>query len=323
MLKSLLRSTLSPLSVSAALALALPTAALAEAPEGWSPLLSPAQLSELLDTSDMEIRVLQITGDYEAGHIPDAGWTPYATWRSDMPNPGALRDLSHWARALQEMGIETDTPVVVVHAGRDATDMGAAARVYWTLKSLGVEDLAILNGGLAAWQAAELPIDRAEASFFPSDYQAQWSEEWRATTDEVTALAETGGATLLDARPDAFFEGLTWSVAAPGTIHNADNLSYAQFFDGTQMVGADAIRAAAEASGYTGDTTTVSFCNTGHWAAINWFALSEVAGYEDVRLYAESMAEYTAEGATRPMDHAPNRLQYAWRATTRFVTELF
>lgn len=312
--------TFAPLAIAIGFGTSLP--AFAEAPEGWSPLLEPAALSTLLDEYGDDIRVVQITGEYDEGHIPGSGWSPYATWRSDMPNPGALRDLPHWERALQELGIETDTPVVVVHAGRDATDMGAAARVYWTLKSLGVEDLALLNGGLAAWNAAGLPTDRAEAAFFPSDYTAQWSDEWRATTDEVVALSQNNEAQLLDARPADFFTGLTWSVAAPGTIHGAENIEYSSFFDGTRMVGADAVRAAAEAAGYTQGTVAVSFCNTGHWAAINWFALSELAGYDDLRLYAESMAEYSTDDA-RPLDHAPNRLQYAWRATTRFVSGLF
>ncbi|MEO0762771.1 MAG: NADH-quinone oxidoreductase subunit NuoN, partial [Pseudomonadota bacterium] len=54
-----------------------------------------------------------------------------------------------------------------------------------------------------------------------------------------------------------------------------------------------AVMAAAEAAGWTPGRTVVSFCNTGHWAASNWFALSEIGGIEDVRLYPESMAGWT------------------------------
>ncbi|MEL6481756.1 MAG: sulfurtransferase, partial [Pseudomonadota bacterium] len=43
--------------------------------------------------------------------------------------------------------------------------------------------------------------------------------------------------------------------------------------------------------------TVVSFCNTGHWAASNWFALSEIAEIEDVRLYPESMVGWHATGS--------------------------
>ena len=174
----------------------------------------------------------------------------------------------------------------------------------------------------AAWTEAGLPVETADASFFPSDYQGEWTDQWRATTAEVTAMVADGSAELIDARPADFFDGLTWSVASPGTIQGADNLEYSAFFDGTRLVGAEAIRAAAAEAGYTGGTTAVSFCNTGHWAAINWFALSEVAGYDDVRLYAESMAEYAADGS-QPLDNAPNRLQYAWRAATNWVGSLF
>lgn len=310
------------LAIALTLATALtPILASAEAPDGWSPLLEPTQLAGLLDAHGDEIRVVQVTGNYTAGHIPGAGWSPYATWRSDMPNPGALRDLAHMQTVVRELGIDAGTPVVVVHAGTNATDMGAAARVYWTLKSLGVEDLALLNGGYAAWRAANLPVERAETSFPPSDYRAQWSDEWRATTEQVAALAQNGDATLLDARPVGFFEGLTWSVAAPGTVHGAHSLTFERFFDGTRMLGAERVREIAIEAGYSDATTTVSFCNTGHWAAINWFALSELAGFDDIDLYAESMAEYTM--APHPMDNAPNRLVYAYRASLRWVSGLF
>jgi thiosulfate/3-mercaptopyruvate sulfurtransferase len=42
-----------------------------------------------------------------------------------------------------------------------------------------------------------------------------------------------------------------------------------------------------------GGVPIVSFCNTGHWAATNWFVLSEVAGIEGVKLYPESMVGWT------------------------------
>lgn len=307
--------------LAAAFATALAPLAAQATPEGWQPLLEPADLAALLERDGDGIRVVQISGDYAQGHIPGAGWSPYSAWRSDAPNPGALRDIAHLTGVVQQLGIEAETPVVVVHAGLNATDMGAAARVYWTLRSLGVQDLALLNGGLAAWTAAGLPVETANVTFFPSSFQPEWNDAWRATTAEVAALAESGSSQLIDARPADFFTGLNWTVAAPGTIRGAGNLEYSDFFDGTRMLGAEDIRRVAAENGYSANATAVSFCNTGHWAAINWFALSELAGHEGVRLYAESMAEY-ADGS-RALDHAPNRLQYTWRVATRWVSDLF
>ena len=55
---------------------------------------------------------------------------------------------------------------------------------------------------------------------------------------------------------------------------------------------ADVKRLAAE-SAAAGDAPAVSFCNTGHWAAINWFALSEVAGQKGVKMYPGSMVDWS------------------------------
>ncbi len=44
-----------------------------------------------------------------------------------------------------------------------------------------------------------------------------------------------------------------------------------------------------------------SYCNTGHWAATDWFVLSEVLGRKDVKLYPGSMVEWTAD-ARRPVE---------------------
>jgi thiosulfate/3-mercaptopyruvate sulfurtransferase len=70
-----------------------------------------------------------------------------------------------------------------------------------------------------------------------------------------------------------------------------------------------------------GQTDLVSFCNTGHWAALNWFALSEVAELEGVRLYAAGMAEYTQQG--HALDNEPSRVAYLWLSTKRWVEGFF
>jgi thiosulfate/3-mercaptopyruvate sulfurtransferase len=309
------------LAFSTALIAGLGVAPVFAAPEGWSPLLQPADLSALLDSHGDEIRVVHVTGDFAGGHIPGAASASYAEWRSSPENPGALRDREEFVELARKLGLTSETPTVVVHAGADPTDMGAAARVYWTLKSLGVEDLALLNGGFAAWQEAGLPISTSAASIAPSEYEFVWQDTWRVSTEEVVQLAEVGDSRLIDARPTGFFEGLQWSIAAPGTIRNSNNMTYEQFFDGNQMLGAEKVRDLAEREGYTDSPLTVSFCNTGHWAAINWFALSELAEVPNTRLYAESMAEYAAEG--HPLDNSPNRLVYFWRSTTRWASDLF
>ena len=67
---------------------------------------------------------------------------------------------------------------------------------------------------------------------------------------------------------------------------------------------------------------TVSFCNTGHWAATNWFAMSEVLGQKNVKLYAGSMVEWSQDPNGLPMANVPSRTAQllqdakAWTAKT-------
>ena len=215
---------------------------------------------------------------------------------------------------LRGLGVTKDRPVVVVHQGANETDFGAAARVYWTLKSSGVSQLAILNGGLNAWTAAGEPLTKDATQPTPSDIDVTFSHQWLATEDDVKAIVNgTDKALLLDARPEEFWAGKTAHAAAakPGTLPQSKFFTHSGWFNsGPAIVSASSARALAAEQGYTDETQIVSFCNTGHWAATNWFALSELAGIENVKLYPESMVGWSNAG--NEMANVPGLLQNVW-----------
>jgi thiosulfate/3-mercaptopyruvate sulfurtransferase len=307
------------LMLAAALALgALPVLA---APSGWKPLLEPEGLAAILEAAP-EMRVIQVSGDPDEGRIPGSLFSAYADWRGPAENPGQLPETPALQTVVQSLGLTADTPVVVIHEGSGTTDMGSATRVYWTLKSLGVADVAVLNGGLAGWKAAGLPVGPGAASAAPSAFAPDLSDRWRITTAEIKSLIADGGAAqLIDARPSGFFEGLIWNVARPGTVRGAASLPFETWFDGNRMIAPEAAAAIARENDLGATPLTVSFCNTGHWASINWFVMSELAGIEDVRLYAESMAEWAHEGGA--LDNAPHRVTLYWQMTRDWLNTIF
>jgi thiosulfate/3-mercaptopyruvate sulfurtransferase len=296
-------------------------AAPAEAGDAWSKLVDPAGLVALEETVDPVVLDIRAIEAFAKGHIPGAVNAPYTQWRGPTDNPGALPSEALLSVLVGESGIDETTPVVVVHQGADASDFGAAARVYWTLKSLGVERIAILNGGLNAWTAAGRPLSTEPVRPEPTIFEARLSDEWRASAEDIEAAIETGDARLVDARPTGFFEGRLWHAAAtrPGTLPTAENFTHdAWFVDGGPLVvDAERARAIAESAGLADGATLVSFCNTGHWAATNWFALSELAGVEGVTLYPESMVEWTAQG--RALDNEPGRVEWLYLSTRQWL----
>jgi thiosulfate/3-mercaptopyruvate sulfurtransferase len=300
--------------LAAVVALCMTPAAMAAEAVDLDPLIEPSGLEQLRAEADPLI--LDIRGDgYAEGHIPGAVHAPYPGFRGPAENPGQLLSDEALTEVFRRLGIELDRPTVVVHQGSDETDFGAAARVYWTLKSAGVSEIAILNGGMIAWTADGARAVSTEATApRPSDVTVSFSDRWLATQEDVLAVVEGGTqATLLDARPQSFWAGQEMHPAAarPGTLPQSEYFTHTGWFSSPAIVDPAAARALAEKNGYAEDEALISFCNTGHWAATNWFALSELAGIENVRLYPESMVGWSNAGL--PMDNVPGLLQNLWK----------
>ncbi|MCY4005289.1 MAG: rhodanese-like domain-containing protein [Rhodobacteraceae bacterium] len=284
------------LSIAAASVIAMAHAAAAST---FGPLVTPQELASSLDESSPVI--IDIRGDlYAEGHLPGALSAPYGQFRGPKTNPGQILEARELESLYESLGLQLDEPIVIVYEGGSSSDFGAAARVYWTLKSTGFEDLTILNGGYRAWTAANLPTSKDPVIPVPSELDITFSQQWTVTTDEAAEKALDGSALLVDARTTEFFEGDKKHPAAarPGAAPGAVNYVFAKFFDSgsaaiQSRIDTDAVK---EAIGLSEGDEVVAYCNTGHWAAINWFALSEVGGIDNVKLYPGSMVEYSQAG---------------------------
>lgn len=272
----------------------------------FGPLVTPQELSASLKQSQPIILDIRNSG-YEDGHIAGAISAPYGKFRGPKTNPGQILEEATLEKLYESLGLNFDQPIVVVHEGKSATDFGAAARVYWTLKSSGFTDLTILNGGTIAWNKAGLPLQTGINSPTPTDLEINFSYNWTVTTPEVAEKSKNGVAVLVDARTPEFYEGNRKHDAAaqPGAAPGAVNYVFSNFFDGdsTEFNKSFNVEVIKSTLGISDGAEVVSYCNTGHWAAINWFAFSEIGGIENVKLYPGSMVEYSNSGL--PMMNVP------------------
>ncbi|HAR08753.1 MAG TPA: sulfurtransferase, partial [Cobetia sp.] len=81
-----------------------------------------------------------------------------------------------------------------------------------------------------------------------------------------------------------------------GTIPGALNLPHQSLLandGGAWRLDTAQVTSRIQAAELDASAKTVAFCNTGHWAATDWFVLSEIAGFDNVALYDGSMAEWT------------------------------
>ncbi|NKE64783.1 sulfurtransferase [Ramlibacter sp. RBP-2] len=272
------------------------------------PLLTPAELKPLLGNPSVRVIDIRDPKSYAGQHIPGAVNAPYGKWRGPATNPGELPELPKLTALVQSLGLTPATHAVVVSSGADSTDFGASARVYWTLKVLGLKELSILNGGVKGWAQAGLPQDNAAVTVAASTYAPQLDASLIASREQVAQKAANDSAVLVDARPADFFLGETRHQAAklPGTLEGAVNVEHSRFFNGNSAVFVPE-KARQASSSIDATKEAVAFCNTGHWAATDWFALSEIAGHKNVKLYPGSMVDWTQDAKGLPMSNVPGR----------------
>lgn len=277
----------------------------------YGPLVEPQDLSVSLNSVSPVLLDVRNSG-YEEGHVEGAISAPYSLFRGPAENPGQLIDVPSFEVSLEKIGLEQDAPIVIISQGNNNSDFGAAARVYWTLKSTGFTDLTILNGGQDGWVAAGLPIGNQATTLPASELDLEFNRTWYADTAHVAGVVNgSSSAVLADARLTAFYQGDRAHPAAsqPGTLPGAVNQPFTQFFDGESSAISSKVDIAElkKTLNVQDGQEVISFCNTGHWAATHWFATSEIAGVENAKLYAGSMVEYSQNDL--PMANTPGLIQ--------------
>ncbi|GII98661.1 thiosulfate/3-mercaptopyruvate sulfurtransferase [Sediminihabitans luteus] len=227
---------------------------------------------------------------YLEAHVPGAvfvdletelaGPPSAAEGRHPLPDPAVLE------AAARRWGVRAGASVVVY----DAVGGTSAARAWWLLRWAGHTDVRLLDGGLAAWERAGLPVEDGEVRAEPGDLTVTPSGG-TVDADDAARLASSG--VLLDARAGERYRGEVEPVDpraghVPGAVSapTSDNLTA----DGTFLPD-DALRARFAALGVPGRGEVGVYCGSGVTAAHEVAALAIVG--VDAVLYAGSWSQWS------------------------------
>ncbi len=232
--------------------------------------------------------------EYLAGHIPDAVFFDIDRIAdTDSGLPHMLPDAEHFAREVGQLGVDNRTRVIVY----DSVGLFSAARVWWMFRVFGHERVAILDGGLPAWQRAGLPLEAGPVERLPARFVAQADPEAVWTLEDVHGNLDTGSAVLVDARPSGRFDG---SASEPrpglpsGHIPGARNIPFNMVTDPDT----GCVRPPTELREQFADLDdrlVVCSCGTGVTACVLAFALHRL-GRDDVAVYDGSWTEWAGRG---------------------------
>ena len=249
------------------------------------------------DLEDVEWGALQ----FAAGHVRGARYAhldrDLSGEKTGTERPASPARSARVRRDDRALGISNDSQVVAY----DQDTGSYASRLWWMLRWLGHDRVAVLDGGWAKWTAEGRPTSAGAVPAGFGRFAPHVRPELVATLDEVDELTRRG-ALLLDARAPERYSGQTETIdRAAGHIPGASNYFYMQNLgvSGTFLPDGElASNLAAATDGTPGDQI-ICYCGSGVTACHNLLAL-EHAGIHGAKLYPGSWSGWSAD-PSRPI----------------------
>lgn len=243
---------------------------------------------------------------YAQAHIPSAGFIDMDTQlsapksgqngRHPMPSSDAVRTL------LESIGLNDDTQLVVYDVGGMAS-----GRLWWMTRWIGHERVAVLDGGLKAWQGAGFPVSAEAGRVRPAGrLSARTALSTLVDADTVAKASANASRVLIDARAPDRFRGENETIDPvaghiPGSLNRPWSLNLRE--DG-RFKPAPFLRAEFEAllAGRNA-SEVINSCGSGVSACHNILAMTH-AGLSGAALYGGSWSEWVADPG-RPVATGP------------------
>ena len=271
------------------------------------PLVSAAWLAERL--GDPSVRVVDGSwwlpaerrdphAEYLVAHIPGAVFfdiDAIADRTVDLPH--MLPTPTAFAGAVGRLGLSRDTTIVAY----DSFGVRAAARVWWTLRTMGFTNVFVLDGGLRAWRAEGRPIESGEFAPIAATVSADFRPALVRSLDDVSGIIASKAAQIVDARGRARFRAEVPEPRAglrSGHMPGACNVPFDVLLDADgRMKTAAEMAAIFQAAGVDLSRPIVTTCGSGITASVLALALARL-GREDVAVYDGSWTEWGGRADT-------------------------
>mgnify|MGYP000843941410 CR=1 FL=1 len=268
----------------------------------WDTIISSKELSDHIHDSNWVIVDCRFDlmdpawgeEEYRALHIPGA---VYAHMNTDLSGPVTVTsgrhpmpDPNQLLLTLRRLGINNHSQVIAY----DSTSGSFAARLWFLLRYLGHNQVAVLDGGLPAWLSAGNATEAGIHTNHAGNLSGLAHPEMLVSTQEMETIILDPSWLVVDSRAHERFTGATEPIdAKPGHIPSAINHFYGQNSnpDGTFRAAEDLHKTFDHLLADHPLNKTVIYCGSGVTSAHNLLAMV-LAGYPQPKLYNGSWSEW-------------------------------
>lgn len=267
-------------------------------------LITATELADIISAGD-SVTILDVRwkvdepdgrAAYLEGHIPGAVYVSLDDDLSDHTISGRGRHPLPSGRNLEgaarKWGIRHDTPVVVY----DDWNRAGSARAWWVLTAAGLDNVRILDGGLAAWRSAGESLETGPVDPVPGNVIVPQDDLYAGSRPTVTAERVADGTVpLLDARAPERYRGDVEPLdPVAGHIPGAKNLpSGAVLADDGTFLGDDALAELLSDRAIERHDAVAAYCGSGVTATVTIAALAAMG--RQAALYPGSWSEWCAD----------------------------
>jgi thiosulfate/3-mercaptopyruvate sulfurtransferase len=280
----------------------------------FTTLIDAAALSSQLEHEDIVVfdcrselgNPLWGEAEYARAHIPTAIYlhldrdlsSPITdkSGRHPLPDPHTL------ARRLAASGVGEHSQLVAY----DQSNGAYAARLWWLARWIGLRNVAVLDGGFAAWRASGLPLETSVRPATARSFEVKVDSAATSSSADVDAQRQRPGTLLIDARGAERFAGRNETIdPVAGHVPGARSYPFPGNLgtDGKFLSVDELRRRWSIVLGSLPSSSIVSMCGSGVTACQNLLAL-EHAGFPGGRLYAGSWSEWIRD-PNRPVATGP------------------
>mgnify|MGYP001388593843 FL=1 len=231
---------------------------------------------------------------YEKSHIPNSSYIDLQSDLSDKDSPYrfTMPDLKILSESFKKIGIGENFHIILY--SRNGTQW--SARIWWMLRSVGVDNVSILDGGFNEWVRLGLPNSDKILTFPESNFNFKPRDDIFIGKDPVIKALEDKNTKILNSLTEDIHKGQNPRYGRPGRIPNSLNIPFHKLLDPEtgKFLGAEELLDIFEQNKIGYENKIINYCGGGIAASLEAFVLYQL-GYKNLKIYDNSLSEWAID----------------------------